>query len=484
MADLTKSSDGPISLLINRRVSLMLSGPLARAGVSPNAATVVSGLIGAGSAFAFAFQVWWLGGLLFQLASILGGVDGEIARRTGSSSRFGDFLDTMTDRAVEYGAFAGIAVGLTEAWDVWAWVVPMVALGGTFLLTSASEKYRSVMQRNYPKRQMEGLFAYLASGRDVRIFLIAVAAVVATFNVDVLLWSLVGMAAAMHLNFLYRASLIRRHMDDDSVQGPSHDARVAPKTRSGAGATGAALEVVFFDLGDTLWSFPHRPAEEEVFQESVRKITRLVGSWQDVPDGFAQGVAAGVLPALVEARANADAGDLRSPDSVSITRQVASSLGMELGQQRAEQLWLAWNVGGPFLGRRIFPDTFEALDWLRERGYRLGAITNRELGGQAFLDELRHNRLAEYFEVVAVSVDVGWRKPHPAVFEHALEAMNVTPERSVMVGDQPTADIEGAKRLGMTAVWKRNGDLAYRGRFAPDFVIDHPRDLVALPLFR
>ena len=91
---LTKSSDGPVSALINRRISLMISAPLAKAGVSPNGATLISGLIGVGSAVAYVFQFWWLGGLLLQLSSIFGGVDGEIARRTGQTSRYGDLLDT------------------------------------------------------------------------------------------------------------------------------------------------------------------------------------------------------------------------------------------------------------------------------------------------------------------------------------------------------------------------------------------------------
>ena len=213
MQNLTKASDGPISLLINRRVSLMISGPLARAGVSPNAATLISGLIGVGCAAAYVLQLWWAGGILLQFASIFGGVDGEIARRTGGSSHYGDFLDTVVDRAVEYGALVALAVGLSEAFGIWAWIVVTAVLGGTFMLAMASEKYRSVMQNNYPKRQFEGVFAYLASGRDVRIFLIAVASVAAAVKVDVLLWSLAVIAVAIHINFAYRVALLRSKMD-------------------------------------------------------------------------------------------------------------------------------------------------------------------------------------------------------------------------------------------------------------------------------
>ena len=209
---LEKASDGPVSLLINRPVSRRVSEPLARMGVSPNAATLMALAIGGLAAAAFALQVWWLGGVLLQLSSIFSGVDGEIARRTGSASRFGDFLDTMVDRAAEYGAFLAIAFGLDEAWGSWAWVAGLLAIGGTFMLASASEKYRSTMQENYPKRQLEPLFAYLASGRDVRIFYVSAAAVAATWNVDVLFWTVAAIAVLLHANFVWRVLLLRTRM--------------------------------------------------------------------------------------------------------------------------------------------------------------------------------------------------------------------------------------------------------------------------------
>jgi phosphatidylglycerophosphate synthase len=209
---LAKSSDGPVSLLLNRHVSTLFSGPLARRGVSPNAATMMALVISFASAAAYLGQVWWLGGVLMQFSSIFSGVDGEIARRTGQSSRYGDFLDTNVDRFAEYLGFAAIAFGLRDAWDEWAFGAGMLALGGTFMLTAASEKYRSAMQENYPKRQLEPLFAYIASGRDVRIFYLMIASILATWNVDILFWAVIVTAVLMHINFVYRVWLLRERM--------------------------------------------------------------------------------------------------------------------------------------------------------------------------------------------------------------------------------------------------------------------------------
>ena len=50
------------------------------------------------------------------------------------------------------------------------------------------------------------------------------------------------------------------------------------------------------------------------------------------------------------------------------------------------------------------------------------------------------------------------RKPHPAIFERALEALGVAPENALFVGDRLFEDVRGAAELGMTtmqALWYR-----------------------------
>lgn len=211
---LAKSSDGPISLLLNRPLSHAMSGPLAGAGVTPNQASLMSLAIGVLGAVAYATGTWWLGGFLVQFSSVFAGVDGEIARRTGASSKYGDFLDTVADRFVEYGTFVGLGVGLarTTGMEEWAWPLTAFAIGGSFMLASASEKYRSVMHQNYPKRQLEPAFAYLVGGRDARVFYLAVASVVAMWRVEVLVGAVVVMTVLVHLNYLVRVLILRGKM--------------------------------------------------------------------------------------------------------------------------------------------------------------------------------------------------------------------------------------------------------------------------------
>lgn len=66
---------------------------------------------------------------------------------------------------------------------------------------------------------------------------------------------------------------------------------------------------------------------------------------------------------------------------------------------------------------------------------------------------LRKLRLNPYFDVMLVSQDVGWRKPHPQIFEEALKRLKRGAKETVFVGDSPIEDIQGAKNVGMKAVF-------------------------------
>ena len=54
---------------------------------------------------------------------------------------------------------------------------------------------------------------------------------------------------------------------------------------------------------------------------------------------------------------------------------------------------------------------------------------------------------------VVTSVDVGWRKPHPTIFHATLRACRVSPRNAVFVGDNWSADVEGPRRVGMSAIY-------------------------------
>ncbi len=117
-AEATRESDGVITRLLDRRISRKLSPLLARRGVRPNWITLMGTAIGLTGAWLLAqtqYGAHLAGALLFLVAVILDGVDGEVARLTLQETTFGHYLDIVTDNLVHVAIFIGLAVGLSRA---------------------------------------------------------------------------------------------------------------------------------------------------------------------------------------------------------------------------------------------------------------------------------------------------------------------------------------------------------------------------------
>ncbi|MDD3717039.1 MAG: HAD-IA family hydrolase [Actinomycetota bacterium] len=119
-----------------------------------------------------------------------------------------------------------------------------------------------------------------------------------------------------------------------------------------------------------------------------------------------------------------------------------------------------------------YHDAHDILRELRGRGLRMGLISNFEPWLE---DLLRDLEMLDYLEVLVISGKEGYEKPHPRIYELALERAGVSPRQSLHVGDSPISDYDGAREAGMRAVL-----LDRWGRF-PDFAGEVVRDLRELP---
>jgi HAD superfamily hydrolase (TIGR01549 family) len=99
----------------------------------------------------------------------------------------------------------------------------------------------------------------------------------------------------------------------------------------------------------------------------------------------------------------------------------------------------------------LFPDVIELLEELRTAGVKVALCSNWSWD----LDRhLAHNEVAHYFDVVICSAIVGYRKPHPGIFDVLLAQLEVARPglergRIAFVGDDWSADIEGATSNGL-----------------------------------
>ncbi len=102
------------------------------------------------------------------------------------------------------------------------------------------------------------------------------------------------------------------------------------------------------------------------------------------------------------------------------------------------------------LKNTVFPDTHDVLDYLVKK-YRMHIITNGFEEVQYI--KMKHSNLTDYFDVVVVSEAVGEKKPHPKVFDYALEQTGAKAAQSLMIGDDLPVDIMGAQACGIHGVY-------------------------------
>jgi len=115
LRNLTKPADGWVSRHINRRFSKPVSRVLAYTHITPTMVTALNGLVAFAPVY-FMYQGgywnWLIGAAIYQAASILDGVDGELARLKMQHSKFGQWLDTVIDFTSGVAILLALALGV------------------------------------------------------------------------------------------------------------------------------------------------------------------------------------------------------------------------------------------------------------------------------------------------------------------------------------------------------------------------------------
>jgi HAD superfamily hydrolase (TIGR01549 family) len=132
----------------------------------------------------------------------------------------------------------------------------------------------------------------------------------------------------------------------------------------------------------------------------------------------------------------------------------------------ATEIEAGWEISENF---ELYEDVLPVLEELRAAGLRLGLVSN---GIRDLRQFVLHHRLD--VDAIVGSRAHGYVKPHPTIFQAALEQLGVEPGGTVMVGDSLEEDVEGARALGMRAI------LVDREQRHPD-VEERLTDLYGLP---
>jgi putative hydrolase of the HAD superfamily len=111
-----------------------------------------------------------------------------------------------------------------------------------------------------------------------------------------------------------------------------------------------------------------------------------------------------------------------------------------------EELWVAF--ADP-VRWRLMEGSVECLEALRERGYRLILLSNWDERLRPLMERMK---LADYFEHLIISCEVGAEKPDSKIFHVAREKLDLPPEEILHVGDSHHHDIVGAMSVGWNAI--------------------------------
>lgn len=163
---------------------------------APDWLTLIGLALNVGAAVLFGFGYYFWAGLTVLVAGIFDLLDGQVARKGKTASKFGALLDSAVDRYSEIFIWFGIAVSFIRANDHWTSSAVFFALAGSLMVS-------------YVRARIEGLGGECKVGfmqRPERIIAIGVGALVGSIGLSVAVWAIaiLGNFTAMERIFHYR----------------------------------------------------------------------------------------------------------------------------------------------------------------------------------------------------------------------------------------------------------------------------------------
>jgi putative hydrolase of the HAD superfamily len=199
------------------------------------------------------------------------------------------------------------------------------------------------------------------------------------------------------------------------------------------------IKIIFFDAAGTLFRLPRgvgwhyrSVAERHGWSLDEGELNRAFGAvWGEMP----------VRGPTRMTRPDDDKGWWRE-----LVERVLDRCGVSAGKVDRlayfEELYAEFTVPGVW---ELFPEVREVLIALHPR-FRLGVISNFDGRLRSIIG---HFGLADLFETLVISSEVGADKPDAWIFQHALALAGVAPGEALHVGDDPICDWRGATAAGL-----------------------------------
>ncbi len=167
------SDDGLIAKYLNRRLSVPISMIAIKTRLTPNMVSVLALLIAVFAGVAFAFGNIVAGAIAAQVASIVDGSDGEVARARFMSSKRGGLVDSVFDRVADGfilgGAGYHVLTGSPASWE-FAGVLMAVAIAPMSMILK--DRFQLATGRKWQSELDDGVARVLLATRDGRLFIL------------------------------------------------------------------------------------------------------------------------------------------------------------------------------------------------------------------------------------------------------------------------------------------------------------------------
>ena len=122
--------------------------------------------------------------------------------------------------------------------------------------------------------------------------------------------------------------------------------------------------------------------------------------------------------------------------------------------------------------------TIEILRSFKDRGFRIGVISNTIYPAYLHENDMKMFGWNQYFDFQIYSSECKYRKPHPSIFEAAINVIGLPAENSIYVGDRYRLDGLGAQKAGLIPVIKYCKKQTYPDQWPDGFsVIDNVSEL-------
>jgi HAD superfamily hydrolase (TIGR01549 family) len=126
----------------------------------------------------------------------------------------------------------------------------------------------------------------------------------------------------------------------------------------------------------------------------------------------------------------------------------------------------------------LFDDSLEFLKRLKENKFNTGLITNGTPDLQ--WQKIKKSGIENYFNVITISGEIGYRKPRKEIFIHCLKILGSLADDSVMIGNNLGTDIKGANDLGICSFWLNRGKTGNDTEIVSDYEVSSLNEVMEI----